>query len=153
MRWLALSPILFAVAYLAVVALTALRRTHALLVASGSATVVNVGVNLLLIPAYSGTGAGAANTIAYGLQAAVLLVVLARAAGPSNVADLVLEPVVAAVGLAIWLIVMTVPAVAEIASGVVIYAAIWLAVVRWRRPDRLRFLMGLLRPATRLSTP
>ena len=145
LEWLSLSPVAFALAYLAVVALTALRRTRSLLAASISATVANVGLNLLLIPRYAGTGAGAANTLAYAVQGVILVVMLARHCGGLSVLDTVTEPLVAGAVFASFLLVVPAPTVVEIAAGLVVYAAVWLAMVRWRRPERLRFFIELIR--------
>jgi O-antigen/teichoic acid export membrane protein len=145
LQWLALSPTAFATAYLAVVALTALHRTRSLLVASVSATALNAGLNLLLIPRYSGSGAGAANTLAYALQGAILVVMLVRHSGRLSLLDAVGEPVVAGCVFAVFLIAVPAPVLVEVGTGLLLYAVTWIAVVRWRRPDRLRFLVQLFR--------
>jgi O-antigen/teichoic acid export membrane protein len=153
MRWLALSPAAFALAYLAVLALTALQKTRSLLVASVSATVANVALNLVLIPAYSGTGAGAANTLSYALQGLIVVFALVRCTGRLAILDIIVEPFLAGAALAVFLVLVSAPFLLEVPAGLVIYAAVWAGVVRWRRPDRLRFFLSLLRPTAPEPAP
>lgn len=66
-----------------------------LIVSTGTATVLNLGLNLLLIPPYGMTGAAVATSIAYGSML-VLHVLSARRIGFDPLGDLRLGPVIVA---------------------------------------------------------
>ncbi|HWJ11507.1 MAG TPA: oligosaccharide flippase family protein [Nocardioides sp.] len=78
---LALAPVLFGVAHLCGSVLLAIQPDPVVLVASVLALVVNVGLNLLLIPALGIHGAAVATTLAFTVQASVLLTTLQRRTG------------------------------------------------------------------------
>ncbi|WP_183101253.1 oligosaccharide flippase family protein [Nocardioides pelophilus] len=78
---LAAAPLLFGVGHLAASVLLALRPDPVVLVASVVALVVNVVLNLWLIPRWGLTAAAVATTVAFLVQAAILLVALTRITG------------------------------------------------------------------------
>jgi O-antigen/teichoic acid export membrane protein len=79
---LALAPALFGIGHQCASLLLALRPDPVVLVASVLALVVNIGLNLVLIPWCGLLGAAVATTVSFGAQAVVLLVVVHRRIGP-----------------------------------------------------------------------
>ncbi|WGY04598.1 oligosaccharide flippase family protein [Nocardioides sp. QY071] len=79
---LALAPALFGIGHQCASLLLALRPDPVVLVASVLALVVNIGLNLVLIPWCGLLGAAVATTVSFAAQAVVLLVVVHRRIGP-----------------------------------------------------------------------
>lgn len=124
---IAAAPLMFGVAHLAASVLLALRPDPVVLRASVVALVLNVGLNLVLIPWWGIVGAGAATTAAFVVQAWILLRTLRAEVG------LVFEfRRVGVVGLASVAagLAMTVPAppLLSIAAGAVTYVVSWIAI-------------------------
>lgn len=77
-RALALSPLLFGVAQVAVVGVLAIRPDRAVVRASAAALVVNVGGNLLFVPAFGAIAAALLTTASYGVQALLAVIAVRR---------------------------------------------------------------------------
>jgi O-antigen/teichoic acid export membrane protein len=137
LRWLAFAPAAFGLAYLASSALTATNRVRGLFVGAVLALITNVGLNLLLIPRFAGTGAGFATTASYALEAAVLVALLAGVSGRARVGRPLLESGVASAVLAMWLWVSPLPTAVELALGGALYVLIWWALTRRWSPQHL----------------
>jgi O-antigen/teichoic acid export membrane protein len=143
-RWLALAPLVYALATFGNSGLQARQRTRGMLVAAVVATVVNVALNILLIPQYAGTAAAAVTTGSYVIEAVVVVAYLRGVDVPVAVLRPLVEPGVAAVVMAGLLLVVPGPFLGSLAVALVGYAGTWLLLARWRRPEQLRVLTGVL---------
>jgi O-antigen/teichoic acid export membrane protein len=137
-RWLAGSPLLFAIGFLGSYALLARRQRWRVLVASAVAAVFNVGLNLAIIPSLSGTGAAIATTASYALEAVVIFTMLVPVIGVPNFGRVLIVPTAASAVMAALLLWMHQTVWIEIPFGVVVYGLAWLALVRWWTPDQFR---------------
>ena len=125
LRWLALAPLCYAAAVLATAVLQADGRNTAFLVTSVVATVVNIALNVALIPAYAGTGAGAATTLSFVVQALVALALLQRTGKTPHPVTVFTAAGVGSVVLAAALLLMHLPLLVELLIGGVAYLAVW----------------------------
>jgi len=144
LRWLAFAPLLFGMAFLSSAALQARRRYGAMLIAAAAATVLNVAMNLVLIPQYAGTAAAAATTVAYAVQAGAALLALRGAQVRVRVARPLLETGVAGVLLTGALVASPLPVLLEVPLGGVLFLACWIAMARWKSPEQLRVLAAVV---------
>jgi O-antigen/teichoic acid export membrane protein len=142
LRWLALAPMAFAIAYLASAAVTAMNRTRILLLGAASALLTNLTLNLLLIPRFSGTGAAFATVAAYTVEVVVMLGLLAAFLGRVRVARPLLEPAIASAVLALCLWLSPLPTAVTVALGAMTYAIVWWVLTRRFSPQRLGLLKG-----------
>lgn len=143
LRWLALAPLPYALAYLATSALAATRRTTPLLLGALGALVVNVALNLALLPHFGATGAGFATTAAYTVEAVALLVSVSGSMGRMQLLRPAAVPAVAATALAGLLVLSPLPTPAEVPVGVLIYAGLWLAITSRTSPDQIEVLRSM----------
>ena len=120
LRWLALAPLCYLAAALGSSALQAVHRRRAILLASLIALVVNVAMNLIVIPRYGGTGAAAATTTAYAVLAAVAIGLLRRERVRVPVRPALLLPVAVAAAVATALVVIPLPAIVEVPVVVIV---------------------------------
>jgi O-antigen/teichoic acid export membrane protein len=145
LRWLGLAPLAYAAAYLASSALAATGRTRGLLTGAVVALLVNVALNLALLPRYAGTAAGFATTASYAVEAVWLLAAVAQVTGRVRLLRPLAAPGVAGMLLAGFLLVSPLPLVLDLALGLLLYAAAWLVLVRHTEPVqvlRIRRLLG-----------
>lgn len=142
--WLAGAPLFFGLAQVGIAALLALRPDPAVLAASSLALVVNVALNALLVPTWGAAAAAATTTLAYLVQALVLLRALHRTIPSRGVVRAAALSAGASVlaGLAMLAPVPLVPA--ALAGGAVYAVAWWLGTRRWDRPtlDLLRTVLA-----------
>ena len=143
-RWLAPSPLLFAIGFLATYGLLARDRRWQIVTASAAAAVVNVGLNLLLIPSLSGTGAAIATTVAYAFEAAILLVMLRPVSGWLRLDRALGVSLVASGAMAVVLLGLRLPLVVEALAGGLVYSVAWYGLARWRAPEHLAVLRSIL---------
>jgi O-antigen/teichoic acid export membrane protein len=144
LRWLAVAPLLYALAYTGGTALIAVGRNRGLVISSLVAAVVNVGANLLVIPHWAGTGAAAVTTASYAAEAVVALVLLRSTCGPLRMATVAPEALLAGVGLGAALWVSSAPLLVEVPVGLALYLVGWSLLARRRTPEQIGFLVGLL---------
>jgi O-antigen/teichoic acid export membrane protein len=144
LRWLALAPMIYAVAYLGVSALVARDRTRAMVVAASAALVGNVALNVALIPSHGGVGAAVATTLSYAVELVVVLVVLRRLAGHVRLVSAVRVPLVAASLVVGLLVVSSLPLLADLALAGLLYLAAWWAMARRFAPEQLGVLGSLV---------
>jgi O-antigen/teichoic acid export membrane protein len=149
LRWLSAAPLCYLAGALSTSALQAVRRRPYILASAVVALVVNVALNLVLIPRMSGTGAALATTVSYAVLAAVALVGLARAGVRVPVSRALLAPVLTGAAMAGVLLALPLPTAADVAVATAVVAAGWLAVLvirdpakRWRGPRSLIAQMG-----------
>lgn len=118
-KWLTWALVLYGVAYLARTATIALGRRKGIAQIAVVALVINVGLNLILIPRYGFVAAAASTFVTEVVDALLLCVAFARSAGRVRIEPFVLAPLVA---------------------GVVMAAALWVTDVR----DGLVLVVGPL---------
>ncbi len=149
LRWLALSPVVYAFAFFANYALFALGKARVVLGAAAVALAVNVGLNLVLIPPFAGAGAGAATTLSYLALAVCLYLKLRPVLGGLRLARAILEPGTAALVLAVVVEALRLPLLVEAPIGATAYLMTWVGLVRWLDPDQLRVVRSVF-PGGRL---
>ena len=145
LRWLAFAPLLFAVAYYGVAALVSQARSIRMVVTAVAATVVNIGLNLALIPSLAGTGAAIATTASYLVESAIALWLCFPLTGLIRIWRPLLAPSVAGLAMAVALAGLQLPIVLEVALSGALYLLLWTAVVRRWAPEQLEVLASLLR--------
>ncbi len=145
LAWLAPSPLLFAVAFFASILLMAMEAPRPMLITTGVATVVNIGLNAALIPVWSGGGAAVATTIAYALQAVGMQLVLRRLGIVPRLLRSLLPGLVASGALAVALWFVPWPLVARLPLGGLVYLGTWMLVVGRVDPAQRDVLVGLVR--------
>ena len=143
LQWLAVAPVAYGISAVAGMVLVSAERSAGMLVGAAVALVVNVGLNLALIPELSGTGAGLATAIAYAVDAAIALWFVRAVAGRLSLTAMLGEALVAGAAMAGVLIALPLPLLAEVPIGLAVYAVTWFALVSWRRPE----LVSALRAA------
>jgi O-antigen/teichoic acid export membrane protein len=149
-QWLAAAPLVYAAGAVLGAALIAVGRLRGVAIAALGALGVNVALNLLLIPSLSGTGAALATTAAFAVDAALCYAFVAGLLPRLHIVAPLTETLLAAGVMALVLELSPLPLLAELPLAVVAYAAVWLALVRTRRPERLDAVRALLlrgRPA------
>jgi O-antigen/teichoic acid export membrane protein len=144
LRWLALAPLVYAVAFLGVSGLVARDRDRGMVVAALTALVVNVALNLAVIPRFGGPGAAAATTVSYVVEVAVVLLLLRPVLGRLRLLAAVREPLVAALVLALVLGLSPLPVAADLVVGAGIYLGTWWALARRTAPEQLHVLASLV---------
>jgi O-antigen/teichoic acid export membrane protein len=143
-RWLAGAPLLFAIGYLGSFALLAHERRWMTLLASSIAAGYNIGLNLLLIPHLSGTGAAIATTTSYLVQAAMVWLALGPRIGWVRLDRALLIPVVASALMVAVLLFLRVDLLVEAPLGALVYAAVWYGLARWRDPEQLALAKSMV---------
>ena len=113
--------------------------------AFAGALVLNVVLNVVLIPPLEADGAAAAMLGTYLVFAVVVMVLAVRTIGGLDARLTLLAPVVAGAALAAVLVALSAtPAVAVVAGGVA-YAAVFMLVDRWASPTDHAYVVGRLR--------
>ena len=151
LRWLAIAPIAYGISAVTGMVLVVAERTRPLFAGALAALVVNLALNLVLIPRYAGTGAAFATVVAYAVEAVVSLAFVASVARRIRLTAALAEAFAAGVPMAAVLLLLPVPMVARIVLGAAVYAAAWLLIVRARRPDMVVVLKRLAPRAARAS--
>ncbi|ANH40149.1 Polysaccharide biosynthesis protein [Nocardioides dokdonensis FR1436] len=144
LAWLAPAPMFLAMASFATSVLLALQRTRVMLLASSAALLINLVLNLVLIPQFGAVGAAAATTFAYLVQVLVVLTGLSRLGERPALLTPLTSAGVAAVVLLAALVLSPLPLLVELALGGVVYLAVWLVLVRRLAPEQLQVVMGLV---------
>lgn len=142
--WLAITPLVFGIAHLSGSALLSRRPDPIVLVASVAALVMNIALNLILIPRWGATGAAAATSASYLVQMAINCGGLRRRV-PDATFD---RGVLVAVGCAVLMgIVMLAPCPALVAVpvGALVYLLALDRVSRRFDPVRRTMLLNFLR--------
>ena len=145
LNWLVPAPLLYAMAFFGSSVLIARDLLKGMLLAAVVATVANVGLNLWLIPLYSGTGAAVATTVSYAVQAVATLLIVRHSVTSMNVVRPLVEAAVASAVLAAVLVVLDLPLLVELALGGVVYLAAWYVIARRFAPEQLQVIGGILR--------
>lgn len=142
--WLGLALIPYTVQYLSGSAIIARGHNVTVLVASATALVVNVGLNIWLIPIYGAAGAAFATMATLVAQSAVLLVTVWRSfSGVSLWRPLLHLPIagVAMVPVLLW----DVPVIISAPLAGIVYVLVWFAVGRLIDPAAVTGVIELVR--------
>ena len=143
--WLAPAALLYAVAFFCNAMLTAAYDGRALFVSSVAATVVNVALNIVLIPPYGGVGAGIATLIAYAVQAGVSVVALRRGGVAVPLLRPLLVPAAASLVLAAVLVPLELPVLLELVIGGGVYAGAWWLLASRLAPEQIDVVFAVLK--------
>ncbi len=142
--WLGLALIPYTVQYLSGSAIIARGHNVTVLVASATALVVNVGLNIWLIPTYGAAGAAFATMATLVAQVAVLMVTVVRAfSGVSLWRPLLHLPIagLAMVPILLW----DVPIILSAPLAGIVYVLVWFAVGRVIDPAAVTGVIDLMR--------
>jgi O-antigen/teichoic acid export membrane protein len=145
LQLLAAAPLAFAISYFAGYLLVVQERRARVLLATIFGIVLNVALNVVLIPRYGAPGAAAATTVSYALQAALTVVLVAPGNGVLRADRACALPVAAAVPMAATLLVLHTGVIVEAALATAVYALAYLLLARWRDPEQLDLLRSVLR--------
>jgi O-antigen/teichoic acid export membrane protein len=124
-----------------IVARADVRRVYPL---TAAMVVLNVVLNLVLIPPYEEAGAAAAMVATELVFLGVLLLMAVRVVGGLDWPKVV-SPLLAGAAMAAVLAVLSAPLAWALLAGGAVYAAVFLAAERLLAPEDLRFAAGLLR--------
>ncbi|MEI4273210.1 oligosaccharide flippase family protein [Klenkia sp. LSe6-5] len=142
---LAPAPMLFALAYFLMAALAARRLTSSMLISAGTALVVNVVLNLLLIPSLGGEGAAATTTVSYLVEVLVAWMLLRRRIGAVHLVRAIWVAASASAVMVVALVVVRLPVLPEIVLGAVVYALAYAVVARRWASEQLDLIATLIR--------
>jgi O-antigen/teichoic acid export membrane protein len=143
LRWLAFAPLLFAVAYYGVAALLSQERSIGMVTAAATATAVNIGLNLALVPSLAGTGAAVATTLSYLVESVVAVALCRPVTGRVGIWRPLLAPAVAGLAMATVLASLQLQVVTEVVLAGAAYLLVWFPVVRRAAPEQLEVLASL----------
>jgi O-antigen/teichoic acid export membrane protein len=153
LRWLAFAPMVFAIAFYAVSALVSQGRSASMVVTATTATVVNIALNLLLIPSLAGTGAAIVTTVSYLVESIIAVTLARRMLGPIDLVRPMAAPTVAGVAMGVVLVGLHLPVVVEAALSGGVYLCIWFLLVRKLAPEQIAVMASLLRrPGSRKAS-
>lgn len=144
LRWLAPTPLLFAIGFVGSSALIARGRRTSVLVSSLVAAAYNVVLNVILIPRLGGTGAAIATTTAYGLEAFIVVLMLRPHVGWIRLHRALLLPGLATVLMTVALLGLTMEVIPETLLGAAVYLVAWLALTSWRAPEQIAVARSLM---------
>ncbi len=140
--WLAPAPLLFGAGYLAGYVLLSSGPTATVLVGSVGAMVVNVGLNLVLIPRYGPVGAAAATTVSYAVQVALLYPPARRRVGRPTLTRPLL-PALAGSVLFAGVLLLPLPLPPALAIGAAGYLAVWYGLASRLDGEQVRVVRGV----------
>ncbi|WP_244928567.1 polysaccharide biosynthesis C-terminal domain-containing protein [Nocardioides sp. W7] len=144
LAWLAPAPLFVAAATFASSVLLALGRSRELLLGSTCSLLVNLVLNLVLIPPYGASGAAAATAVAYVVQAAVVLGGLRRLGERLSLLRPLACAAAASLVLLVVLVVTPLPLLVELVVGGAAYLGAWLVLIRRFEPEQQQVVLGLL---------
>ncbi len=143
-RWLAASPMLFAIGFLFSYGLVSRERRWRAAAGTIAAAALNVGLNLALIPHFGPVGAAAATTVAYAFEAVVLVAAAIPVFGVPRVDRALLVPVAASAVMVAALLATPSGVAVQVPVGVVVYVAAWYPLARWLVPEQLAVLRSMI---------
>jgi O-antigen/teichoic acid export membrane protein len=143
LAWLAPAPLLFGAGYLAAYVLMADGPNARVLLGSVGALIINVALNLVLIPGYGPVGAAAATSVSYAVQVALLYPAAGRRAGrPALLRPLLPAAVASAAAGGVLLLVAPFWPALLLAAVVYLVVGLWLAARL--DPEQVGVIRGLL---------
>jgi O-antigen/teichoic acid export membrane protein len=152
--WLAPAPLVFGGAWLAAYVLQSGGPNPVVLIGSVGALVVNIGLNLALIPRYGPAGSAAATSISYTVELALLYPPARALVGPPKLLRPLLPALSGAAVLAAALL-LPLPFAPALALGVALYLVTWYILAGWVDPEQVDVMRGMLprRGAARPAVP
>ncbi len=129
------------------------RPSRALVVLTGSITLLNIALNLVLIPEFDQDGAAAAMLISEALFAIGGLVIASRRLGGFAWLNAFFAPLTAAAAMLLLTVVAPGPALVVGPLAVILYVAVFLGVERLVSPDDFRFVAELVAHGSRSQAP
>jgi O-antigen/teichoic acid export membrane protein len=145
LHWLSSAPLFFAIAFLGTFALLATQRQGRVVIVTLTATAYNIGLNLVLIPRLSGTGAAIATTTSYALEAVLVLAFLIPAVGVVRLHRSVTLPALSAIIMSVMLLAVHQTVLVELSLALFTYGLVWITLTRWRAPEQLAVMLAVLR--------
>jgi O-antigen/teichoic acid export membrane protein len=145
LRLLAPVVVLFGVMVLCSGLVLARSRPRRMVYTVAIAAVVNIGLNLALIPPLEESGAALAMLVSLSVYVAIAFTLARIEVGPMNWASMLTAPALAAAAMAIPLLLLSGVWPAAVAVGVIVYAAAYLAIDRVVDPGDQQFVVDLLR--------
>lgn len=142
LAWLAPAPLLFGLGYVVSHATFARDDAAEVLVANATATVLNLVLNVLLVPILGITGAAITTSVTLGVKGAWLLV--RSPVGVGAVLATTVTSVVASGTVVVVLLVARWHVLLELAAAGCVYVAAWSVLTRWREPEYLRLARRLV---------
>src|SRR3954469_1617495 len=152
-RWLAASPMLFAIGFLYSYGLVSRERRWRAAWGTIAAAALNLALNFALIPHFGAVGAAAAPTVSYLVEAGVLGVLAYPVFGWPRLGRALAIPTVAAAVMCAALLAVPDGIVLQVAVGVVVYAAAWFPLARWLAPEQISVLRSVVPFGKRSPTP
>jgi O-antigen/teichoic acid export membrane protein len=145
LKLLAFAPLAFALSFYTAYLLLVLGRSKQMLAATFVGFVVNVVLNLLLIPLYGAPGAAAVTTLSYIVEGLVSMIFLLPGSGVFRLDRALLPSAAAALPMAATLAVIHLPVLLEVVAAGLVYLATYIGLARWRDPKQLELLLSLVR--------
>ncbi|MER7402953.1 flippase [Streptomyces sp. NPDC000070] len=145
LRWLAAAPLLFSLSYVISMAMVAAGPTPRLLIASAVALVVNVSLNLLLIPRYGAIAAAFTTPVTYLAEAVAGLWLGRRRMGRPRLVWTLLPALVAS-GVAAGPLLAPLPLAPALLAAAAVYLPSLLLVARFVDPEQIQVLRHTLTP-------
>jgi O-antigen/teichoic acid export membrane protein len=143
-RWLAASPMLFAIGFLFSYGLVSRERRWRAAWGTIAATVLNLALNFSLIPHFGAVGAAAATTVSYLFEAIVLAVLAGPVFGWPRMDRALALPLIASTVMAAVLLALPDSLWIQVPAGIVVYTAAWFPMARRWAPKQLEVLRSLL---------
>jgi len=147
LQFLAFAPLTFAVTYLTGYMLFARGRKVQMVLASAGGLVVNVALNVALIPVYGARGAAFATLVSYAVAGLLCVAFLAPGNGILRLDRAVLISGVAALPMVTVLLWAKAPLLPKAILGSAVYLAVYVGVAHSWAPGQLTLLRSLLRKA------
>ena len=136
---------LYGVGYFAAYVLIAQGRQRILPQVTAVVLAINVGLNLVLIPAWSFRGAALVTSLSELLLAVAFMTYALRVTGGLSARRVVAGPLAGCVGVALVALVLG-PTLAALIVAPFAYIVVLVAVERWLYPQDLRHLVAMARP-------
>jgi O-antigen/teichoic acid export membrane protein len=144
-RWLAVGPLLFAVGYVGGYGLLARERRWVVTATTAAAVVVNLTLNLVLIPPLAETGAAIATIASYAVKALLVLWVLGGAVGFPRLHRSLAVPAAAAAVMGAFLVGVRTNIAVEVLAGAVLYGMVWYVLARRWAPGQISVVRSMVR--------
>jgi O-antigen/teichoic acid export membrane protein len=144
LQFLAFAPLAFALSYLTGYMLFAQGRKLQMVLVSSAGLVVNVALNVALIPTYGPQGAAFATLVSYSIGGLLSIALVAPGAGVLRLDRALLISVVAALPMGAVLLLVDAPLLVEAFLSTALYLACYGAVAHWRAPEQLVLLRSLI---------
>ena len=145
LRWLALTPLVFAIWLLGGYILIAHERFWASLVITVVCAVMNIVSNFALLPRFGSAGAAATTTITFAFGAAAVLSAVRTDMGMLRLGRTLGAAIVAGGAMAVTLtLTAALPIVVGLAIAMVVDAVVWWAIARRFAPSQIGAVAGLV---------